>query len=107
MKRLAAWVLIWFGCLAVAVWALIALPVSAVSGTGRKGWRLAVAYDQLGNVAAGGDEDETFSARCWRRRDERRYGVLVAVIDWGFLWFAGEHSHCRMAYEKEVAKRGM
>lgn len=104
MTRALAWALIWFACLLVSVWTLIALPASAVFGSGRRGWRLAVSFDQLGNVAAGGDEDEVFSARCWRLRARPGYARWVRVIDWLFLKLAGETDHCRTAYEHEQAR---
>lgn len=105
MSRLAAWALIWLACALVALWTLVALPLSALFGSGRRGWRLAVGYDQLGNVAAGGDEDEVFSARCWRLRDRPEYARWVRVIDWIFLTLAGERDHCRAAWEGEQQKR--
>lgn len=97
-----AWILIWLCCVAVAAWGVLALPASAIFGTGRRAWRLAVAFDQLGNTAAGGSEDETFSSRCWRNRHVARYAALVVFIDWIFLRLAGEESHCRNAFEAEM-----
>ena len=103
--RLIAWVLIWVCCAVVAVWSLIALPLSAIFGSGKRSWRLAVAFDQLGNTAGGGDEDETFSSRCWRNRDRRLYCFLVGMIDWIFLRLRGERGHCLNAWVAEEEKR--
>lgn len=99
------WILIWLCCVIVAVWGVLALLASTVFGTGRRAWRLAVAFDQLGNTAAGGSEDETFSSRCWRNRHAARYAALVAFIDWIFLRLAGESDHCRKAFEAETTSR--
>lgn len=103
--RMIAWVLIWVGCAIVAVWSLIALPVSAIFGTRHRAWRLAIAFDQLGNTCAGGDEDETFSSRCWRNRHRFLYGVLRHLIDWVFRRLLGEQSHCLDAWLSEEEKR--
>lgn|SRR5690554_2688923 len=96
-----AWILIWLCSVSVALWGVLALPASLIFGTGRRAWRLAVAFDQLGNTAAGGSEDETFSSRCWRNRHVARYAALVWLIDWIFLRLAGEVNHCRNAFEAE------
>lgn len=54
-------------------WALLANPARA--------WRLAVAYDQLANTAANGDEDETISSRAAKaRRHGRRWGCLLCRL---------------------------
>jgi len=103
--RFVAWILVWVCCAIVALWALIALPLSAIFGTGRRAWRLAVAYDQLGNTCAGGDEDESFSSRCWRNRHRLVYGVLRHLIDWIFWRLLGEQHHCRDAWLAEEEKR--
>ena len=56
-------------------WAIITNPTRA--------WRIAVGFDQLGNVAANGHEDETISSRAARARDNnRRWGcVLCKLLD--------------------------
>lgn len=103
--HLLAWVLVWVCCAAVALWSLVALPLSAIFGTQRRAWRLAVAFDQLGNTAAGGDEDETFSSRCWRNRHRPFYSALVVLIDWVFRRLRGEVDHCFNAWLAEEEKR--
>lgn len=57
------------------VWAVIANP--------RRAWRIAVGFDQLANVTANGDEDETISSRAAKARNAgRRWGcVLCRVLD--------------------------
>lgn len=87
-------------CLIVSTWALLALITAGVMRSSRTR-RLLVAFDQLGNTAAGGDEDETFSARCWRNRERAPYGRLVTFIDWLFLRLTSESGHCEKAYERE------
>lgn len=103
--RPVAWLLISLLCVVVSIWAMVAMILSALTNTGRRGWQLAVAFDRLGNVAAGGSGLETFSARCWRRRDTRRYALLVRVIDWIFLRFADERHHCENAWLAEELAR--
>ena len=46
--------------------------------------RLALAFDQLGNAATGGSEDETISSRAGRaRRDGRRWAIILCrILDW-------------------------
>lgn len=102
--RIVAWLSIWLACLAVSLWSLAAIPLSAVFGSGARGWRLAVGFDQLGNVAAGGDEDEVFSSRCWRMRDKAIYGRLVKFIDWLFFVLDGQANHCLNAWIEEQKK---
>lgn len=99
--RAAAYLCAWAACLLVAVWALLAAPFLAITGSGARAMRLLVSFDQLGNAAAGGDEDETFSSRCWRRRADAPYGMLVRIIDWLFLRATEERDHCRSAFESE------
>ena len=101
----AGWCLLWLVCLLVGLAALAVIPASVIAGTGRKAWRVAVSFDQLGNTAIGGDEDETFSSRCWRKRDDTPYHCLVPAIDWLFLALSGEKDHCQNAWLDEVAKR--
>lgn len=57
------------------LWAIITNPARAV--------RIAIGYDQLVNVAANGDEDETISSRADRARENgRRWGcVLCRLLD--------------------------
>lgn len=103
--RIVAGLMIWVACLVVAAWSLLAMPVSALLGSGKRAWRLAVSYDQLGNATAGGDEDEVFSSRCWRMRDRLHYRIMMRVVDWIFLKLANEKNHCLNAYIGEEKKR--
>lgn len=99
------WCLVWLLCLLVALWTLIGMPIYAVFGSGARAWKVAVGYDQLGNAAAGGHEDETFSSRCWRNRDRAHYRALVAIIDMVFYRLRGEVNHCENAWLSEQIAR--
>lgn len=103
--RALVWILVWLMCLLVALWTMLAIPFSAAFGSGRRAWSVAVGYDQLGNAAAGGNEDETFSSRCWRNRERPHYALMVMLIDWVFLRLRGEEDHCMNAWLAEMAAR--
>lgn len=62
-----------------SVWMLVAV----VTGSDRY-WRIARAYDRVGNAAMGGLDTETVSSRASRaRRAGRTWGcVLCRVLDW-------------------------
>ena len=50
----------------------------AIATNPARAWRIAIGYDQLANVAANGDEDETISSRAARARDEgRAWGCVL------------------------------
>ena len=67
-------------------------------------WQLVIGFDQLINAALGGWADETFSARCWRRRGRCFWNILRCLLDLAFRPFDGPN-HCRQAYENELARR--
>lgn len=102
MMKIVAWVVIWFACLAASVLTLVVIPLSVIFGSGHKAWSLAISYDQLGNVHAGGYVDEMISAKAWRVRDRRRW--VSAAIDWVFERAAGELNHCQRAYDSELRR---
>lgn len=59
-----------------------------------------IAFDQLCNTLAGGWADETFSARCWRKREDSAWwGWGRRIVDALFFW---DGNHCRESYESEV-----
>ena len=70
-------------------WSLVFSP--------KRAWRIAVGYDQLVNVAANGDEDETISSRAGKAaRKGRRWGcVLCRLLD------KIEAGHCEKNIEKD------
>jgi len=105
MRRALAWSVLMGLCAIVSSWALVTMLFSALFGTGRKGRELALAFDRVGNVTAGGWGNETFSSRCWRRRDVPRYRRMVQLIDWAFLRFAGEENHCEKSWLSEELAR--
>lgn len=85
MKTRLLLLIFWFAGqianLIASVWMLLALVFSP---HGTRARRIAVSYDQLGNAAFGGGEDETISSRAGRlRREGRGWAcVLCRVLDW-------------------------
>lgn len=69
-----------------------------------RGPRLALGWDQLANVMAGGDEDESISSRCWRYRADVPYCWLQPAIDWVALQAFGDTDHCRRAALSEISR---
>ena len=80
---------------------LIQMTLSLIFGRGQRGWRLVVAYDQVGNVMLGGSEKATISSRCWEFRARPKYEWFRRRIDWLFLSLAGESDHCEATYKHE------
>lgn len=105
MKKIFIWTLLWLLCALAGAVSLFMIPASALAGTGTKARRIAVSYDQLGNAATGGDEDETISSRCWRYRSRQPYTSLRRWIDAVFLYLTGEADHCQNAFLSEQQKR--
>lgn len=106
LRRLGLLIILLPIFIALSIATLAQMSASLILGSGRRGWRIAVAYDQLGNTSLGGHEDETFSARCWRMRGITKYDVMREFIDWIFLVFAKEEDHCKNSYLKEVTHCG-
>ena len=90
---------IWLVCclagIVSAVWMLCCIAVNSP-----RGWRIAVAFDELNNVALGGDR-ETISSRCWRYRADPEYAMYVNLIN----ELAQDPAHCRLAFEAEQHRR--
>lgn len=81
--------------LLASVWYLCAL----FSGSNRAN-KIALGYDQLGNVTIGGDEDEYISSRCYRKAAESKaWAGLKWILD------TIEPDHCKQAYEKELSRK--
>ncbi len=82
----------------VHIWASITM-LFAIFTSSKRAWRIAVSYDQLGNVLIGGHEDETISSRAQRARLQgKRWGcVLCRVLN--HIW----PRHCEKSLEIEVA----
>lgn len=104
IRRIPAALALLAVCLLVDLIALVWMTVAFIAGS-RRGWRLALAQDQLGNALAGGDEDEVFSSRCYRMRNKRPYCWLRPAIDAVAGWL-GDEDHCRQSWIKEEVKRG-
>ena len=61
-----------------------------------------IALDQMLNTLIGGFADETFSARCWRRRENKTWRFWQKLIDAIFFW---QSQHCLQAYQSEQKRR--
>jgi hypothetical protein len=91
--------LIWLLCLLAAMIGL-AWMVGAILAGSSRAWTLAVSFDQVGNAASGGDEDETISSRAWRNRTDPRWRHIRALVDWAAAQ-AGDRDHCRQSWQAE------
>lgn len=89
MSRLAL-VGIWLLCVAAGALASIQMLWSIFVGSPRA-WRLAKAFDRVGNAATGGQDTETISSRANRAvAEKRRWGcVLCKLLD------RFEKDHCK------------
>lgn len=63
--------------------------------------RVAIGFDQFCNAILGGSPDETFSARCWRKRHCQPWKAMCLMIDCMFFWQA---AHCFEAWQSEVSR---
>ena len=93
-------IILWQVCVIAGVVALLWFFLAACAGSPRA-WRIAVGFDQVANAAFGGDEDETISSRCWRYRADRKYSVLVQIIDFLF----DDPRHCEDSFIDEQQRR--
>lgn len=69
-------------CSVIAIcWMLVSIITTP---HGERTWRIALAFDQLGNATSGGSEDETISSRAGRERKEgRKWACLLCqLLDW-------------------------
>lgn len=57
-----------------------------------------ISISQLGNTVLAGYPDESFSARCYRKRDRKYWGKAYRVINAIFFW---QHNHCYESYVSE------
>ncbi|RMG79945.1 MAG: hypothetical protein D6712_18870 [Chloroflexi bacterium] len=50
----------------------------------KRAWHIVIAFDQLGNAATGGSEDETISSRAGRAKKEgRKWAIILCrILDW-------------------------
>lgn len=73
---------IWMACVLCALVALPWMLVSILVNSPRS-WALAKGFDRVGNVVAGGTDDEYLSARAQRvRKEGRRWAcVLCRLLD--------------------------
>lgn len=85
----------------IFVFSIIQLIISQIFGDGHRAWKIVVGYDQVGNITAGGHEDETFSARCHRNKSDK-YNKAEVIVDKIFKILRNEDNHCRTAFLKEL-----
>jgi len=73
---------IWMLCQLAHIVASIWMIVAIVTGSDRA-WRIALAYDRVGNAATGGKDTETISSRAARGTSEGNKGwcVLCRLLD--------------------------
>lgn len=81
---------IWLLCVVAGALATVQMLWSILVGS-PKAWRLAKAFDRVGNAATGGDDKETISSRANRAvQEKRRWGcVLCRLLD------RFEKDHCK------------
>jgi len=100
MTKFLVLIPIFFVCqlahLVSSIWMLAAMLTGS-----HRAWKIAVGYDQLGNVAFGGDPDETISSRAARaRRAGRRWGcVLCGLLD------RFDQGHCERYLERRFVSK--
>jgi hypothetical protein len=89
--------LLLIGLQVVHIWASLTMFFAILTNS-KRAWRVAVSYDQLGNVLIGGHEDETISSRAQR--------ALVKGKRWGCLlcWFLDQlqDKHCERSLQIEL-----
>ena len=63
-----------------------------------------IGLDQFANAILGGWPDETLSARAWRSRGRKGWGVACRVINTLFFWDKGPagESHCEASWMAEI-----
>jgi hypothetical protein len=64
---------------------------------------VAVAFDCLLNAILGGYACETISARCYRLRASKGYGIALTAIDKIFFW---QPAHCEASFRALRAREG-
>lgn len=62
-------------------------------------WQILLGIDQLLNTILGGWSDETFSARCYRLRSNRKWYIAMIVVNTIFFW---QKHHCQESYGSEL-----
>lgn len=89
------WVICFIACLICLLWMLIAVLANAP-----RGFTIALGVDVLACYTTGGAM-EPISSRCWRYRNEKRYAMLVDMIN----VLARDPNHCENAFDAEEARR--
>lgn len=91
------WLILLLPALAIVPVLAVVRYCWAVFYSPQRAWRIAVGFDQLANVAANGDEDETISSRAAKARNAgRQWGcVLCRILD------ALDPEHCNKSIEAD------
>lgn len=106
MKRMILSQIVWWLCAITGLVALVWMSIAGMFHSRERALQIAIGFDQLGNATGAGDEDETFSARCWRlHKVSARYAKMQRAIDKVFLILDGEEGHCEAAFNAELARR--
>ena len=63
--------------------------------------QVGIAFDQFINAIFGGWADETFSARCWRKRHCPGWCLIRWAVDC-LLFF--DKNHCQESYKSEIQR---
>lgn len=61
-----------------------------------------IAIDQLINTLFFGMADESISARAYRNRNKKHWGIAYKIINRLFFW---QEDHCRKSYESEMIRK--
>lgn len=85
---LGIWLLCQLAHAVASIWMLVAIIIGSP-----RAWRIAIAYDRLGNAVTGGLDTETISSRANRGTKEGVKGwcILCRLLDWI------QKDHCKYA----------
>ena len=100
MQRMLDNVVIWVLVVASLLPTLIAVPILLALSrcAGPETYNILLSIDAYWNALSRGDPFETISARAWRNRVDRRWEILVWVLD------KLQKDHCKVAYQMEMAR---
>lgn len=100
MKRIIDNWVIWIMTILCIIPSLIIVPILLLMSrfSGARTYNILLTIDAFWNAVSRGDPFETISARAWRNRDDRRWAVLVWMLD------KLQPGHCKIAYQRELAR---
>ena len=64
---------------------------------------VAIGLDQFVNTLLGGYPDETISAVCYRRQNNKFFYILRYILD--YVLSPIKHNHCYEAYKSELQRK--